>query len=447
MTGAESKNMRLVAHNDLNGRGNGGEGMALQQTADGRRILYIAHERAPTFLSMVDVSDPHNPRMVRQLTNEDAVGAIEACLRGKGEKSLRERPLPFDVNFRSNSLALVGNTLIVAIQNALGRSGMTQGKVPAGLVIYDVTQPEAPRLLSFFDTSGPASPGVHFVWYVDGQFAHISTGAPDFAPAYPVDNQFYMIVDVSDPSSPTEVGRWWLPGQRAGDSMKLERVPGSAVNAFRLHNALVMPQRPDRAYLGYIDGGVVILDIADKAHPQMVGRCSWYPPFTGFSHTVLPLFERGVAVVSEESTQDFAADFPKLIWLLDMRDEAHPVTIATAPLPENVNELCSRGGWFGAHNLHENMPLPTSAVLHNTIVGSFFNGGVRVYRFHDPLGPGAPPSLEEVGFFIPPPPAGSPKGVIQINDVYVDEQGFIYAVDRYTGGLYILQLTGPFPLS
>jgi hypothetical protein len=447
MVGAESKNMQLLAHNDLNGQGNGGEGMALQQTADGRRILYIAHERAPTFLSIVEVSDPHHPQMVGQLTNEDAVGAIEAWLQSQGGKSLQKRPLPFEINFRSNSLALVGNTLFVAIQNALGRSGITQGKVPAGLTIYDVTQPEVPRLLSFFDTSGPASPGVHFVWCVDGQFAHISTGAADFIPAHPADNQFYMIVDVRDPRRPTEVGRWWLPGQRAGEAATLARVPGSAVNAFRLHNALVMPQRPDRAYLGYIDGGVVILDITDKTQPQVVGRCSWYPPFTGFSHTVLPLFERGLAVVSEESTQDFAADFPKLIWLLDIHNEANPVTIGTAPLPENVNELCGRGGWFGAHNIHENMPLPTSAVLRDTIVGSFFNGGVRGYRFRDPLKSGAPPTLEEAGFFIPPPPAGSPKGVIQINDVYVDEQKRIYAVDRYTGGLYILQFTGSPPLS
>src|SRR5262249_45598383 len=121
MVEAESKKIQLLAHNDLNGRGNGGEGMALQQTADGRRVLYIAHERAPTFLTIVDVSEPQDPRVIRQLTNEDAVGAIEAWLTSKGKKSLQERSLPFDINFRSNSLALVGNILLVAIQNALGR--------------------------------------------------------------------------------------------------------------------------------------------------------------------------------------------------------------------------------------------------------------------------------------------------------------------------------------
>ena len=36
------------------------------------------------------------------------------------------------------------------------------------------------------------------------------------------------------------------------------------------HNINVYPERPDRAYMGYIDGGVVILDISDKAHPKEV---------------------------------------------------------------------------------------------------------------------------------------------------------------------------------
>jgi hypothetical protein len=40
---AESRNMVLVGHNDLNGLGDGGEGLALQQLPDGRRILYLAH--------------------------------------------------------------------------------------------------------------------------------------------------------------------------------------------------------------------------------------------------------------------------------------------------------------------------------------------------------------------------------------------------------------------
>ena len=34
----------------------------------------------------------------------------------------------------------------------------------------------------------------------------------------------------------------------------------------------------------------------------------------------------------------------------------------------------------------------------------------------------------------------SPKGSIQINDVWVDENRLIYTVDRFAGGLYILEM-------
>jgi hypothetical protein len=47
--------MELVGRSDLNGNGDGGEGMAIQQWPDGRRILYIAHEGEKTCLSIVDV--------------------------------------------------------------------------------------------------------------------------------------------------------------------------------------------------------------------------------------------------------------------------------------------------------------------------------------------------------------------------------------------------------
>ena len=36
---------------------------------------------------------------------------------------------------------------------------------------------------------------------------------------------------------------------------------------------------------------------------------------------------------------------------------------------------------------------------------------------------------------------------IQINDVYIDENGLIYANDRFAGGLYIIRYTGSVPLN
>src|SRR5205807_337854 len=128
---------------------------------------------------------------------------------------------------------------------------------------------------------------------------------------------------------------------------------------FRSHNVNVYPRRPDRAYVGYLDAGVLILDISDRAHPRLVSRLDYHPPLPGFTHTVLPLLERGLLAVTDEA-------------VTDGRDPFHP---------------------------------------------------------------------REVAFAVPRPPEGSRAGAAQINDVYVDERALIYAVDRFTGGLYIYERT------
>jgi hypothetical protein len=92
-----------------------------------------------------------------------------------------------------------------------------------------------------------------------------------------------------------------------------------------------------------------------------------------------------------------------------------------------------RCGRFGAHNLHENHPLPTALRSEDLVFGAYFNAGVRI---HDVSNPRAP---REVGYFVPAPPERAPHGAAQMNDVYVDENGIIYAIERFTGGLYILE--------
>ena len=66
------------------------------------------------------------------------------------------------------------------------------------------------------------------------------------------------------------------------------------------------------------------------------------------------------------------------------------------------------------------------------MITSWFGGGVRVFDLADPQHP------IEAAYYVPAAPAGSPKHAPQINDVFVDDRGIIYACDRFTGGLYIL---------
>lgn len=228
-------------------------------------------------------------------------------------------------------------------------------------------------------------------------------------------------------------GHWWYPGVCASDHAPPPPRHPKFDSGWRAHNTNVHLERPERAYVGYLDGGAFVLDIADIARPKMVMHWNPHPPFPASPTPCCPLFDRDLLVVSDECVYDDGLDWPKLVWLLDARLDVNPVCIGTLPLPP-VEDYVVRGGRYGAHNLHENRPGPSfrSSTL---LFGTYFNSGVRVHDIADPLQP------KEVAFFVPPAPAGSKAGSVQINDLCVDENRIIYAADRFTGGLYVLELT------
>ncbi len=80
------------------------------------------------------------------------------------------------------------------------------------------------------------------------------------------------------------------------------------------------------------------------------------------------------------------------------------------------------------------MPLPTSWHSEQILIGTFFNGGLRAFDIADPYQP------REVAHFVPEAPRNSPVGAVQLNDVFVDERGVVYTVDRFAGGLYVLEM-------
>ena len=122
----EIKNMKLIAHVDLNGHNNLGEGVDLHQTPNGRRIFYMAHEGPPKDFTSVDVTDLANPKVVVQTD--------------------------LDYNhLRSNSLSIVGDTMLVAYQSR------EHGQPGAGMGVFDISDPENPTRIAFYDTQGPGS--------------------------------------------------------------------------------------------------------------------------------------------------------------------------------------------------------------------------------------------------------------------------------------------------
>ena len=135
-------NFNFIAHHALDGFGGMGEGMSIQIAPDGRRILWLAHESAPKNFTAVDVSDPRQPKVVVQTD------------------------LP-QVHMRSNSLETCGNLMAVAYQT------QKKGQQPAGFELFDISTPEKPRSISFFDCSGATSRGC-----ISSGFAMANTSTP-----------------------------------------------------------------------------------------------------------------------------------------------------------------------------------------------------------------------------------------------------------------------------
>ena len=398
-----SRNMKLVSHNELAGFGGVGEGINMQVTKNGRRILWLAHESAPKNFTGVDVTDPKNPKVIVQTD------------------------LPHE-RVRSNSLDVVGDIMAVAYQTK------KVGDKPAGMDLFDISTPEKPKLISHFDASGPHSRGAHCVWFADGEYVHLTSGSDDFEPTHPNDFQFYRIIDVRNPSKPVEVGRWHYPGTHKGDKEAPPPRHPTFDGGYRPHNVNVYPEHPDRAYVAYLDGGAMIFDISDKSKPKMITNWKYSPPYNGFCHTVMPLIGRDLLIVTDECTKDDGLDWPKLGWVVNAKVETNLVPMSTLPLPP-VESFAKRGGRYGAHNLHENLPGPASFRSNTIVFGTFFNGGVRAFDTSNPYQP------QEIAYYVPGKPAMSPKGAVQINDVWVDENGLVYAVDRFGGGLYAIEMT------
>jgi hypothetical protein len=197
-----SREMRLLGQDPLEGFGNVGEGMAIQLTRDKRRVLWLAHESAPKNVTAVDVTNPKKPSVIIQTD------------------------LPHD-KMRSNSLEVVGDTLVVAYQTA------APGLKPAGIEIFDVSEPAKPKTIGFFDASGPTSRGVHHLWFVDGHYIHCASGAADFTPRNPKDDPFQ-----AKPSAIT-ITRWGTPSHS-----RTSRVPGLSPTRSGTGTSTRFPDRP-----------------------------------------------------------------------------------------------------------------------------------------------------------------------------------------------------------
>ncbi len=266
--------------------------------------------------------------------------------------------------------------------------------------------------------------GIHRLWYTGGRWAYASALLDGFT------DYIFLTIDMSEPTAPREVGRWWIPGMNlaAGETPSWE-----PTRRYGLHHAIV---HGNTAYAAWRDAGMVGLDVSDRAKPIPIVHRNWSPPFGGGTHNCLPLADRELLVVLDEAVLDHQEDGLKVIWVFDNRVPSNPISIATLPTPAET-DYKAKGGHCGPHNIHENRP--GSFVSSQLIFATYQNAGIRVFDISNAFAP------KEVGALVPAQPTrladtrpNRPR-VIQSADIFVDAAGLIYATD-YNAGLTIMEL-------
>jgi len=441
--------LRLVGRNDLQARS---AYQPIVHAYGERRILFVGHHAGEALnpatglierngLSIVDVTDPARPTYLTHVppTGPEASGTqhVQIC--------------------DGSALPNGDDTNVYALR--------TNGALSYELL--DVTDPAAPQfLLTIAETGVSSRPESErgrrethkFQWDCATGIAYLNGTAAGWRVT-----RVLQAFDLGDPSAPKHIRDFGLAGY---EPTSTEPYPEPQVAG--LHQPFVVG---NRMYLGYNSGEEGTLQIVDREKfmsgdttptaanllaPQ-ISRVD-LPSYWGV-HTAKPIYDFEIADYADNSearTRDlllvaseagtFRCQEPRDVLLIfDITEEETPLPIATFQVPEEPGDFCHRGGRFGPHSFADAYHPAFDKKL---IVLAYFNAGVRVVDIRNPFEP------REVARFIPEVTENTTESCIEIdgaercdraiqtNNVNLDDRGYIYAVDRASTGLHILELAG-----
>ena len=269
--------------------------------------------------------------------------------------------------------------------------------------------------------------------------------------------------NATDPAHPKHVRDFGLVGYEPSST---EPYPEPQVAG--LHQPFVVG---NRMYLGYNSGEEGVLQIVDRERfmsgdPEPTAANLRAPEIARIDlpsywgvHTAKPIYDFEIADYADNSearTRDlllvtseagtFRCQEPRDVMLIfDITEEEHPLPISSFQVPEEPGDFCHRGGRFGPHSFADAYHPSFDKKL---VVLAYFNAGVRVVDIRNPFAP------KEVARFIPEVTENTTESCIEIdgarqcdraiqtNNVNLDDRGYIYALDRASTGLHVLELTG-----
>jgi hypothetical protein len=305
-------------------------------------------------------------------------------------------------------------------------------EVRRGLQFFDVSDPTSPVELGFWELPAPLI-GCHEVDLASAPGRRVLAAcANPFGESIGEDflgqaQPEVFTVDASDPSNPSTLGTFGGISNAQGEGC----FPASFGHSVRLFD------RARTLYASYWDAGLIQLDISDPTNPRHVGTVDIVPPDEDGDVHSMARHPKGLAFINPEdfSPIDEAAGFCAPgdwngwgdLQIWDISDPANPTFVSQFATANAASRRTD--GFYSIHN---------TEVLHgNLLAASWYSDGIRLIDISRPADP------REVGSFVPPAtpdPTGFFPPVPLVWGVWPHRGDIVLASD-INSGLWILKVT------
>lgn len=280
--------------------------------------------------------------------------------------------------------------------------------------------PEFGGGLGIYDVSNPAAPKLITKWRTHGRGVHRYDFDGRYAYISPtVEGYVGNIVMILDLADPARPEEVGRWWIPGQWQAGGEPYPWDNWTPPRCHHPLRVG---DRLYVSYWHHGFYILDISDMSKPKAISGVNTSPLYPHPTHTCLvmpePLKGRRIMIVADEDVAKLWPAAPSFTWIYDISNEHYPTPISTFQVDGLDPDGAPQPPMMGCHQ-------PSERFTGTVIPFAWFAKGLRLVDVADPYRP------REVGFYEPDAPDGFE--LASSNDVTIDSRGLVYLIDRQRG--------------
>lgn len=405
---ARTDGFRVLGHSTLGGGGLNADVWAHK----GYAYVGVWSGTCPaTGVKIADYHNPLHPKRVSVLPNDPGTSAEDIVVR------------------TVNTPSFSGDLAVTGIQVC----GDVDGPEFRGLAFFDVTDPRHPVELGRW-AAPRFSVGCHEVDLVQRRDGRVLAGCANIFAEQINQSDEIVLVDATDPESPTTAGGWAVGADLGVDPADNADNLGCFPATF--DHSVRFVRHGMALYGSYWDFGAVLLDIGDPSAPAYISRADIAPPDEdGDVHSVVTAQEGRTLIVNPE---DFSPVECPGEPGLDGWGEVHIFDTRHASSPALVGTFSTRhsrstrdDGFYSVHN--------TEVAKGTQAFSSWYSDGIVWWDFADRTNP------RQRGQWVPPG-AVDPTGIFPkvpiVWGVYLDHYRNLVLASDINSGLWILRPRG-----